>query len=147
MKENFPSCPVNCTGLETDGRPQWRYLRRPWKSFWFERKTWKRLQQIDEITEGAHCAVLYVVKRSKKVCFKGYILYLRLWPRLKKKKNRHHLISGSSPGSCLRIQQLTTHWKCNKNNLSSLNFQLIFSQKRGGKTSYGSICRESLLNL
>lgn len=66
---------VNCAGLETDVRPQWRYQRRPWKFFWFEgkgdRKTWKARQQIWEIPKATHCVRPCVAQRSGKVCYKG----------------------------------------------------------------------------
>lgn len=58
--------PVNCTRLKTDGQPQWRYLRRPWKSFWFEEKTWKGRQQIGEIIELT--ALCYVWWKEVKKC-------------------------------------------------------------------------------
>lgn len=46
---------VNCTGLETDAQPQWRYLSRPWKSFWFEGKGYRNIsggrREIEEMAE------------------------------------------------------------------------------------------------
>lgn len=50
---------VNCTGLETDAWPQWRYLSRPWKSFWFEggKRAIERFEQDGERKKRRKCEV------------------------------------------------------------------------------------------
>lgn len=135
--------PVNCSGLETDGQPQWRYLRRPWKSFWFEEGNLKRTaadRQDYRVRERERESSLDWMwwGGGEKCVLEGRD---GIWGFDPGKKKRHYLISGSSGESwpyfpyrktrlfSLRSRQPKKACKCNESNFSSLSFQSIICKE------------------
>lgn len=141
--------PVNCSGLETDGQPQWRYLRRPWKSFWFEEGNLKRTaaDRRDHRERERESSLGWMWWGGGEKCvLEGGDGIWGFDPGEKKRKKKTSFDIGELWGVVTSVsenwtflpQKSTTEkslkaCKCNGSNFSSLSFQSIICQESQNK--------------